>query len=357
MKIVLVLPLLGHGGGQRFITEIANYWSGLNHNVSIISLRKGESFYKISDEVSVIELGYVEIECKGRIKRLRSRINTFFDLRKEISKIEPDFVLSILSSTNLLTILAAGKLRTRVYVNDVMSPFRKRSFIEKKSRKILYKKADGIIALTKIAKKMIFEETGNKNIVVIPNPVKEILVDNNVKKEKIILNIGRLHPDKGQKYFLKVCAKLNNPEWKFVILGEGSLRKSLEELAIELNISDRIFMPGAVNNIDEWLSKSSIFAFTSVSESWGIALTESMTAGLPAVSFDCDVGPREMIEDGKNGFLVPVENIDIFTSRIAQLINDEELRKKISINAKKDSDKYKIEKIGNEILEFCTKPA
>jgi len=354
MKIVLVTPLLDHGGGQRFITELANYWAKLNHEVSIILLRSGESFYPVSNKVKIHELGYLHNEGQSKLIRIISGVRTLYKLRVKIKQIKPHFVLSILSSTNILTIFATRKLKTKVYVNDIMSPYRYRTSFEKKMRKTFYKRANGVIALTKTAKEIIFKETKSKNIRVIHNPVKDIKTFSNIEKEKIIINVGRLVREKGQKYLLEVFAKLDNPDWKLVILGEGPLRSSLEELATELNIKDNVFMPGAVKNVDEWLAKASIFAFPSVSESWGLALAESMAAGLPSVSFDCDVGPREMIIDGDNGFLVPVENVDMFTDRVKQLINDKELRNKFSNQVKKDANKYKIEIIGNEIFDFCT---
>jgi len=354
MKIVLVTPSLDHGGGQRFITELANYWVTLNHNVTIISLRSGKSFYPILESVKIQELGYDRIVGLNKFNKFINAIDTLIKLRNKIKQVQPKFVLSILSSTNILTIAATRNLKTNVFVNDVMSPYRIRVSFEKKMRKIFYKRANGVIALTNIAKEVIYKETKSKNITVIPNPVKEVRIFKDIKKEKIILNVGRLVFDKGQKYLLKAYAKLNRPDWKVVILGEGDRRKSLEKLIKELNITNQVLMPGAVKNVDEWLSKASIFAFPSVSESWGLALTESMAAGLPSVSFDCDVGPREMIVDGDNGFLVPVADVDLFAKRIEQLINDEKLRNKFSLNAKKEAEKYKIEKIGNRILEFCT---
>ena len=159
---------------------------------------------------------------------------------------------------------------------------------------------------------------------------------------------------KGQKYLLEVCSKINDPEWKFVILGEGPLRESLEKQVIKLGLEERVLLPGAVKNIDFWLAKASVFVFPSVSENFPIALLEAMSAGIPCVSFDCDTGPSEMINDKENGFLVPVGNIDIFKSRIQELMDDETLRNKLSINAKKIASLYSIEEISKQTLEFCT---
>ena len=191
-------------------------------------------------------------------------------------------------------------------------------------------------------------------IITIPNPVYDMGVDESVIKEKIVLNVGRLNSAKGQKYFLEACALINRPDWKFVILGEGELRKKLEQQIENLGISNCAVLNGAEKNVGKWLSKSSIFAFSSVSEAWGLALMEAMAAGMPCVSFNCVTGPAEMIVDGENGFLVPVGDMNLFTEKIKLLMDNDDLRNSFSNNAKKIKQKYSIEKISNQILEFCT---
>lgn len=350
MNIVLVTPSLDDGGSQRYISEMANYWVSQNHEVTIIALRVNEIFYTISDKVKII---LFDFHYSGKISKLSNGIRVFFKLRKKIKQIQPDFVLSVLSSTNILTLCSTYFLGIKIFVKDVMSPYSKRNKLEKILRKFLYKRAAGVITMTSVAKRVIEEETGAKNIKIIPNPVKNIVIDKKVKKERIILNIGRLVSQKGQKYLLEVCARIKDSEWKFVILGDGPLRDSLKKQIIDLKIEKNIELIGAVKNIDEWLSKAHIFAFTSVSEGWGIALSEAMNAGLPCVSFDCQVGPRDMIKDGENGFLVPVGDVELFSSRIKELMNNSLLREKYSISARKSTKKFKIENISKEVLNFC----
>jgi len=352
-SIVLVTPLLDHGGGQRFITELANYYAK-KHEVIIVLLRSGESFYPLHPKIKVIALGYAHEAGQSKIQVAVSGVKTLFKLRKVIRSIKPKFVLSILSSTNILTLIATRFLKTKVYVNDIMSPYRKRSKGEKYARKLLYKKADGVIALTKIAKTMIQEETKCSNITVIPNPVKDIVLDKNIGKEKIIINVGRLDSAKGQHFLVEAFNQLNHTDYKLVILGEGPKRSPLEKLIKELHLEERVLLPGAVVDIDTWLAKAEIFAFPSVTESWGMALTEAMAAGLPSVSFDCEVGPREMIEDGKNGYLIPVGDVDGLTEKLRQLIEQPALRTALGKQAKIDAEQYKIEIIGERFFNFCT---
>ena len=160
---------------------------------------------------------------------------------------------------------------------------------------------------------------------------------------------------KGQRYIIEACARINDPDWKFVFLGEGEDRKNLEKLIEDLKVGDKVELMGSVKNVDEWLLESSIFVFPSFLEGLPNALIEALSAGLPCISFDCDTGPRDLIQDGENGFLVPVGDIDLFTLRIRELMNDKELRNKFSAKAIDSTDRLNVDKISKEVLEFCAK--
>lgn len=349
MHIVLVSPRLDHGGGQRFVAVMADHWVALGHKVSVVSLRNQDVFYKMDPGITVHKLDYTE---RPLLLKPFKAVKTYFRLRKKLRLLGPDVVLSHLSSTNIFTLLAAINLPYRIFVQDVMSPERKRGFIEKYMRKKLYPRATGVIALTAYAKDFIFRETKPPNIVVIPNPITDMKMENPPEKEKIILNVGRLVPEKGQKYLLEAIFRINDPEWKVVILGEGPMRQPLEKRIRELGLDGRVALPGSVNNVKEWLHRASIFAFPSVSEGLPIALMEAMAAGLPCVSFDCKTGPSELIDDGKNGFLVPVGHLELFAKQIEELINNKALREAFSLRAEQVGSLYTVENISEAIFKM-----
>lgn len=351
MRILLVTPLLDVGGGQRYITELANYWSDNNHDVHIVVLRKGEIFYDISQKVKIIELSF---NYSGVIDKIAKGFRTGYDLRRIVKQINPDFILSILATTNLLTIMSTLLMKTPVIIRDAFSPTRKRGFFEGILRKNLYRFASGIIAQTDEIKRAVEKETGHKNVKTIQNPVRNFNVEDIPRREKIVLNIGALTTRKGQRYFIEACSKLNHPDWRFIILGEGEIRKSLENLIEELNVDDQVQLMGAVKDVDEWLLKSSIFVFPSLLEGLPNALIEAMSSGLACVSFDCETGPRDLIMDNQNGFLIPSGNIQLLTERIEELMNNEELRNEFSVQARKSTEKLKVEYIAQEVMNFCT---
>lgn len=350
MKIVLVTPRLDLGGSQRYITELANHWAKSKHEVTIISLRKDDNFYTISDQITVINLNYSQ---SGKLNKIFRGFKTMLKLRRNIKQINPSFVLSVLSTTNILTISSTFFLKPKIFIRDAFGPKRKRKKVERILRKFLYKKANGIIAQTEEIKEFTKKETGSKNIKVIVNPVREFDFSEGYCKEKIILNVGRLHPYKGQKYFIEVCAKIKKPDWEFAILGEGELRETLESQIKNLSIGNKITLAGAVKNVDKWLLKSSIFVLTSLQEGLPNSLIEAMAAGLPCISFDFE-SSRDLIIDGENGFIVSIGNVDLLKLKIEELIDNPRLRHKLSIEAVKTVDKFKVNAIANEVLDFCT---
>jgi glycosyltransferase involved in cell wall biosynthesis len=98
-------------------------------------------------------------------------------------------------------------------------------------------------------------------------------------------------------------------------------------------MNDNTHLIGATKNIAEEFSKSSIFVLSSRFEGFGLVLAEAMSCGLPCVSFDCPFGPRDIITDGEDGFLVENGNIEALSKSIEQLIADENLRKSMGEKA------------------------
>ena len=189
---------------------------------------------------------------------------------------------------NVFSILAGRFLNLRIFISDRSNPKLQLPLTLFLLKKISYRYATGLIAQTSLAKETIEKVARNKNIKVIPNPVKEVQLFPEIPRENIIINIGRMVPEKGQEYLIQAFAKLDATNWKLVILGDGRLRGNLEKQIIDLGLTGKIIMPGAINDIDEWLARSSIFVLSSISEGFPNSLMEAMAAGLPCISFDCN---------------------------------------------------------------------
>src|SRR5690606_19824055 len=187
-------------------------------------------------------------------------------------------------------------------------------------------------------------------------PVKKIQNYPDIAKEKLILNVGRLVTEKGQKYLIEAFSKINEKaDWRVVILGDGPLRNQLEEQVKILGLDKQVQFLGAVNNVDEWLAKASIFVIPSISEGFPNALAEAMSAGLPCVSFDCKTGPRDLIENYKNGILVEEKNVEELANSLQKLIDDPILRLRLGTQAIVIKEHLSSDKIAKCFYEFMMK--
>jgi len=354
LKIFLIIPTLKQGGAERVMSELANQFAQKdNLKVHLVLLAKSNDFYKVDDTVIIHRLGF---ENKSKLNKIFSELATFKNLRKLLKTHKPDAVLSFMEKYNSFTILAAAFLGLQVFVSDRSNPLKKVPQTTEILRKFTYKYATGIIAQTQFAKDVLAAKTKNKNIRVIPNPVKEIQNYPDIAKEKLILNVGRLVPEKGQKYLIEAFSKINEKaDWRVVILGDGPLRNQLEEQVKILGLDKQVQFLGAVNNVDEWLAKASIFVFPSISEGFPNALAEAMSAGLPCISFDCNAGPRDLIENDVNGYLVEVGEVDELTQSMKGLMDDGDKRKSFGQNAIKIKNKLLSSSISDEYLKFLLK--
>lgn len=349
MRVFLIIPTLKQGGAERVISILANNFSQLEYEVHLILLAQTEDFYSINEEVIIHRLGF---QNRNVFQKKISELNTFIKLRKLMKQHRPETILSFMDKYNVLTILSSSFLNLKVFVSDRSNPKKKIDPALQYLKNLTYKYATGIVAQTFLAQETLFSSTKNSNIKVIPNPLKEIKVFPEIIKENIILNIGRLTEEKGQKYLIEAFSKLDKPNWKLVILGDGELRQDLETQILELNLNDKVVLAGSVKNVDEYFARASIFAFSSVSEGFPNALVEAMASGLPCVSFDCDAGPRDIIRDKENGFLIGLRDVNAMASTLNFLCDNAELRKKMGDKASNIIYELKSSKITQEYLDF-----
>lgn len=348
-KIFLITSSLKHGGSERVISELANYFSKNGYNTHLVIINDTPDFYKINKNVKIHRMGFVN---KGLASALYARLNMFIKLRRLMKQNQPDAVLSFIAKFNLFTLVSAAFLNFNIYISDRSNPKAELPFYYKVLKKILYPYSKGIIAQTTLAEECIHKLTAHKNISVIPNPIRKVELYPLVNREKIIINVGRLVAEKGQGYLLDSFSKLGLPDWKLVILGDGPMRQQLIQKSYELGIDKQLVMPGAVSDVDAWLAKSSVFAFTSISEGFPNALIEAMAAGLPCVSFDCEAGPSDIIESGKNGYLVQTGNVDEFTNSLRFVVDNLANIDYLKMNALDIRKGLDISYVGERYLNF-----
>jgi glycosyltransferase involved in cell wall biosynthesis len=122
------------------------------------------------------------------------------------------------------------------------------------------------------------------------------------------------------------------PNWDLIIVGDGEDRALLEAQVDQAKLRDRIFFPGWVSDMEKIFRSGDLFVFPSVSEGFALVLAEAMASGLPCISYDCKVGPSEIIRDGVDGLLIPVGDEAAFSAAMLRLASDELERVRLSEN-------------------------
>jgi GalNAc-alpha-(1->4)-GalNAc-alpha-(1->3)-diNAcBac-PP-undecaprenol alpha-1,4-N-acetyl-D-galactosaminyltransferase len=350
LKLLIVLPNLACGGSERTAAELANFIVEQGGEVTIVLMFKEEIFYEIHPKVKIIEPDYP----KKKIANFLNFFSIIYFLRYQFKRQQPDVILAL--GYIALTLFSSIGIRTKLIMSYRSNPARTRfpdnSFLNTiydLSYFLMKFRVDGIIAQTELAAK-VYRQKYRCPIVTIPNFLRE-LKEYNTERQNIIINVGHLTADKAQHYLIKAFALINAPNWKLMIVGEGPRRKELEGLSIRLNVNDRVIFTGYQKDIDLYLSKSKIFAFTSIIEGYPNALIEAMATPLPCISFDCNAGPSEIIKDAENGFLVEVGDIHTFASRIQELIDNPGLREQIQQKAMNIRCENNLSKIAPRYLQ------
>ena len=289
MKLLFVITSLENGGAERVCASLANYFS-TEHEVEILYF-SGEIFYEISPKVKLNKF-----TRNSRIPRLATKL---LAIRKH-SK-DADCILSFMDSTNILSIIATAFLGRKLIISEHSA----HDFVGLKwrvLRRIFYPFASALTVLSK-SDFNYYSFVKNKAIIYNPSIFKPSFggQENGGQKEKLIIFVGRLEPVKGCDIFLRALALLKLDDFKLLVLGDGSQKKSLQSLSAGLGLKNLEFL-GAVGNIQNYYKKAKIIVSSSRFEGLGNVLIES-------AFFDCirvatpTAGALELLEDGKNGFI------------------------------------------------------
>lgn len=364
-KIVYITPAIYSAGGvERVVTVKANYFvEHLGHNVTIIVTEGNgrDSFFPISDKVKVLNYG-LDFEKLWQLPFWKKVIVFIHKQRKykkllksDLLRIRPDFTISTLRrEINFITKFNDASIKVgELHVNranyrnaDGNSLF-KRIFAKlwMKNLIVQLRQLDRMIVLTDSA----FSDWPElNNVVKIPDSLPFKIEDKSELNAKRLISIGRYAYDKGNDLLLQVWSLIEKdfPEWILDIYGNGDREpylKQMNELGLD---QQRCHLCGTTSDVKNEYLSSSIFVLPSRFEGFGLVLIESMACGVPVVAFDCENGPRSIITNGVNGFLIPPFDILTFAEKIKLLMNDVALRKSMGKNAQKAASKYEMDKIG-----------
>lgn len=374
-KIVFLYPNLTElAGTERVLIDKANYLAEYaDYDIAILTYEHGTHpiAYPISTKIKHIDLNicFYQLYRHNRLTRLAKLIQLKRLLQKRynsfINDFQPDIVTTFTYYIDALRIVAKCPSNyVRILESHVDKSFlldkdptasrdyitRLRLWYESTGVDHYAKQFDILVALTQ-------HDADNwaryLNTTIITNMI-------NTKKAKSLCQLenkrvifaGRYAPEKGIYELFKIWEIVNrkHPDWHLDLYGSGPLHDELEAMSKHKDINIHINKP--VSDIYQEYSRCSIFVLCSVYETFGLVLAEAMSCGLPVVSFDSPFGPRQIITDGVDGFLIPNRDIQLFASRICELIESKFLRKKMGIAAIKSSKRFDSEHIIPKWIEL-----
>jgi len=356
-KICCLIPSLGPGGMERVMSELVSYFhSKRDIEIDLILYgRSREVFFSIPDEVRIHKPEFVY----SSTFRILFTLRTILFLRQTIKKVNPDVLLSFGEDWNNLVLLSTIGLNYPVYVADRAEPGKTRRPVQEFLRNKLYPWATGIIVQTEKAREIYQKKFPGNSIVAIPNPFKTLNYNENIDRENIVLSVGRLIKSKHYDLLINMFSEIENDDWKLVIVGGNAVKQDemtqLQEIIKQRNLENKVVLTGMISDVESWYKKSKIFAFTSSSEGFPNVIGEAMQFGLPIIAFDCVAGPADMIDHGENGFLIPLFEKEIYKSKLQDLMNNEELRKKMSKISSNKIKEFSLEKVGDKFLNYLVR--
>ena len=348
MKVLFIINHLNAGGAEKILSVLANSFSTRGLDVVIATVSENEPFYTLSEEIEIVPIRRKKAFLPS-VSKVMAPFHFVFAIKDMMKMVQPDIVISFTTTMNVYSIFAAKMLGLPIIVSEHTNFHRAKNTFWRYFRQVVYPFADTLVVLTDYDKE---KYRFIKNIVRIHNPLVLEHRHKDIKREKIILAVGRLHKVKGFDLLLESFARLNQDGWHLVILGEGSEREYLESLVNELKISDKVQMPGLVKDVELFYKKASIFVLSSRAEGFPGTLCEAMGYGCAVVAYDCLTGPRDIIRHGVDGFLVEAENIEALTASMQLLVNKDSEVSLLGKNATNIVTRLHIETITKEWMEI-----
>jgi glycosyltransferase involved in cell wall biosynthesis len=349
MKILYIVPKINNGGGVARVLSIkANYLvENFGYEVHILTQNGGNTslFYLFNDKIALHDVSLIG----GKISFFLQYVKA---LKLALSTIKPDVIIVCDNGLKAYTIPFILKINKPIIFECHGSKYieekEQKKYFSATKIKLVFKEFSAnkfakFIALSSESLK----EWNVKNGVIIPNPLWfEATRFADLKSKKVII-VARHSYEKGLDRMLQIWqyVVLKHPDWKLEIYGKSNENQELQKLAKALGISNNVTFFEPTNNIYDKYLGASIIAMTSRTEGFGMVLVEAMAIGLPCVAYDCPCGPRSIIQNDKNGFLVENGNVDSFVQKMELLIEDENLRLQMGQNAKNSVSKYNLDSI------------
>lgn len=380
MKIAFVIANGYTMGGT--VRTVYNLAEGLarSHEVEIVSLsrKRKKPFFRLSEGIRLVPLSDsrtgAEVSGKPgglarfwwsrkaeqiipeaeRVRNQNYSPEAVAALRRYLRTTDADVVMGTRPGINLLIASWAPKHLRTVGQEHLNLNEHKPEVAEAIAR--LYPRLDGVSVLTETDRQAYAERTrvSKDRLVVMPNPLDAEQRPRSTLSEPVIAAAGRLSPIKQYPKLLQAFTHVaeKHPQWRLRIYGSGDHEKKIRRTMTELGLEDSVELMGQTKDVLGDLSEASVLAISSRVEGFGMTIVEAFSVGVPVVSFDCPHGPREIIEHGHDGLLVPAQDVEALGKALLSLVEDAQERERMGENALTSSARYTLDDITQRWEDF-----
>ena len=347
-KITFIIESLGGGGAQHVATSLANKWIEDGYDISVVTVQDEKSdIYSLDTRITRIVIGG-EAVSYNLAQAILQNIRRVLALRNVIKQGNSDIVISFVSTTNILTVLACIGLALKVVISERNDPSRQNiGSVWEKLRRLTYGHANIVTANSKAALKTMESYVSSNKLVWLPNPIKSPKKIESVDlPAQTILSVGRLHPQKAFDVLLEGFAAFSTryPDWHLVILGEGPLMSDLVTQRARLQLDDKVSLPGFSDPFP-YYDRSKIFILPSHFEGLPNVVLEAMSRGLSVIVTDQQTGLQGIVEDKKTGLVIKANAADEIDAALTRLVDDVDLRQKLGEFGRSNVSKFEENKV------------
>ncbi|MFD2823585.1 glycosyltransferase family 4 protein [Lacinutrix iliipiscaria] len=357
-KIAFIIPSLKAGGAERVVSSLANQLIN-EFDIVIVVLYKCTPFYSIDSKVKIAYAKNLYNSTPSFFQSLRNHYDLIKKSKTIIKDFNADVIIGFTTSANIYSVIIAKQLKIPSIISERIHPkYGSISNFWVKVRKYVYPKTNALVIQTNDIRNYFKSFVHNNKISIINNPLSDELANQkleNVSKKNHIICVGRLEHQKNQELLINAFSNIERGNWQLLLIGEGHKREQFQNLINQLNLNDSVKLLGNSKDISKYYNSAKIFVLPSNYEGFPNALIEAMYFGMACISTNCPSGPSEIINDGENGFLIPVNDQLQLEKKLTILLENEVLQNQFRKKAMESTACFKADFIANKWKELIYK--